>query len=97
MRYVVSYDISNDKIRGRIVKVCETYGQRVQYSIFECELNREQKEEMIKKLNKVRNGSGKEPSDSVRVYAICSECSDKVQVLGFKPKIITETNNVVIG
>lgn len=32
---IVSYDISSDKVRGRFAKFLESYGTRLQYSIFE--------------------------------------------------------------
>ena len=41
MMVVVSYDVSTDTPAGkrrlrRVAKVCQDYGQRVQYSVFEC-------------------------------------------------------------
>lgn len=33
-RFIVAYDISQDRRRDRIAKVLETYGDRVQYSVF---------------------------------------------------------------
>ncbi len=38
-RILVCYDISNDKRRSRVAKVCESYGTRVQFSVFECPLD----------------------------------------------------------
>lgn len=37
--YVISYDISNDKIRTKIAKELENYGRRVQFSVFECRIS----------------------------------------------------------
>ena len=34
--YLISYDISNDKRRLKVMKALEDYGTRVQYSVFEC-------------------------------------------------------------
>lgn len=44
MDLVVTYDISTTNQRGvrrleRIAKICEGYGTRVQYSVFECRLS----------------------------------------------------------
>ena len=36
--YIVSYDISNDKRLRRVAKIAESYGRRVQFSVFRCEL-----------------------------------------------------------
>lgn len=38
-RYLVSYDICDDKRLRRVAKICEAYGARLQYSVFECPLD----------------------------------------------------------
>jgi len=39
MLIVVAYDITDNRRLARVAKVCEDYGVRVQYSVFECHLN----------------------------------------------------------
>ena len=96
MRYIVSYDISNNTIRGRIDKTMKDYGQRVQKSVFECKLEPARMHELVQLLDKKRLGKGSDPGDSIRVYPLCAACSDKVIVLGFRPPLVTETNVVII-
>ena len=38
-RYLVSYDIANAKRLRRVAKTLESYGTRLQYSVFECPLD----------------------------------------------------------
>ena len=38
-RILVCYDISSDKRRDKIAKSCESYGARIQFSVFECPLD----------------------------------------------------------
>ncbi len=38
-RYLVSYDISNPKRLRRVAKVLESFGTRLQFSVFECPLD----------------------------------------------------------
>ena len=38
MLVLIAYDISNQKRLSRVAALCEDFGQRVQYSIFECHL-----------------------------------------------------------
>ncbi|MCA9742068.1 CRISPR-associated endonuclease Cas2, partial [candidate division KSB1 bacterium] len=38
MLLLVSYDIVDDKQRTKLAKRLQNYGQRVQYSVFECDL-----------------------------------------------------------
>lgn len=37
--YLVCYDIANDKRLKKVFKLCKDYGNHIQYSIFECDLN----------------------------------------------------------
>jgi CRISPR-associated protein Cas2 len=97
MRYIVSYDISDNKLRSRVVKVCEAYGQRVQKSVFEFDIDKDQLTELVGELDKARVGNKTRDSDSVRVYPLCAECSENVVVLGNRPDIYTEKVVAVIG
>lgn len=38
-RYLVCYDICHPKRLRRVAKVCESFGQRLQFSVFECPLD----------------------------------------------------------
>lgn len=38
-RYLVSYDIATPKRLRKIAKTCESFGSRIQYSVFECPLD----------------------------------------------------------
>jgi len=38
-RYLVSYDIANPKRLRRVAKTLESYGTRLQFSVFECPLD----------------------------------------------------------
>lgn len=37
--YLVCYDISNDLRRSRVLKAMKGFGDHLQYSVFECQLN----------------------------------------------------------
>lgn len=55
MLILVCYDVSTDSSAGRrrlrrVAKVCESTGQRVQKSVFECQLDLAQFEELERKL-----------------------------------------------
>jgi len=75
MHYLITYDIQNDKKRKKLSDLLETYGYRVNYSVFECELN---KTKLKKLLNKIeQNEYMDKKSDSVRFYHICKNCIPK--------------------
>ncbi|MHC5821254.1 MAG: CRISPR-associated endonuclease Cas2, partial [Nostoc sp.] len=46
--YVIVYDISCDKRRKKVSDLLSGYGQRVQYSVFECILNQNKYNELRK-------------------------------------------------
>lgn len=50
MQYLISYDISNTKIRNKVVKYLESFCYRIQYSVFLCIHTRVHVETIIKQL-----------------------------------------------
>ncbi len=64
--YVIVYDITCDKRRKKISDLLEGYGQRVQYSVFECVLSQTKYSELQKRLRKQIKSS----EDSVRFYPL---------------------------
>lgn len=54
--YVISYDISSDSLRTKIAKELENYGLRVQYSVFECKIDRTRFRELYRKLCQLTEG-----------------------------------------
>lgn len=55
MLIIVTYDVSTETAAGRkrlrrVAKVCESTGQRVQKSVFECRVNLMQYEELERRL-----------------------------------------------
>ena len=91
--YVVSYDMVNDKIRNRIAKILSAYGMRVQYSVFECELSKEQFRELYQELAEVEIDVD---TDSIKIYPICQKCKSRILVLGKKTDNIQNDKNAVI-
>ncbi len=77
-RYVIAYDIPQDKRRTKMAHTLEGHGERVQYSVFECQLTRAQFEKLWKELQKLM-----EPDeDSLRAYHQCPECAAWVKTAG---------------
>ncbi len=76
---VVSYDISNDKSRRKVMKTLEDFGRRVQFSVFECQLYPDQ----IKTLKNKLQLHIKDTQDSIRFYSIGAEDINRIQILGF--------------
>jgi len=75
MKYLVAYDIANDKRRKKIAELLETYGVRVNYSVFEIELNETKRSKLLYEIE-LQNLLNKK-YDSLRFYHICQNCETK--------------------
>ncbi|MCM8822698.1 MAG: CRISPR-associated endonuclease Cas2 [Candidatus Omnitrophica bacterium] len=78
MFFIISYDIPDDKRRNKVSQTLENYGTRVQYSVFECIIEKEMFEELKDRLK----GIIKLEEDSVRFYQLCETCLRKVEISG---------------
>ncbi len=85
MLYLIGYDVSTVENAGRkrlakVAKICCNYGERVQNSLFECNLTGDQyvmvKSELLKAINK--------EEDSLRIYNLGNKYSNKVEHYGAK-------------
>lgn len=85
MFVVVSYDIPEDRRRTKIHKILKSYGQWMQYSVFECDLTETQYAKLRSRLVKVI----KPKEDSVRFYSLCRCCQPKVERIGGEVPIDT--------
>ncbi len=91
MFVLVSYDVETKGAAGerrlrRVAKACKDYGQRVQYSVFECIVDPAQwavlKETLIREID--------EEKDSLRFYYLGSNWRRKVEHIGAKEGIDQE-------
>ena len=78
MLYVVSYDIPDDRRRTRVHSALTGFGTWVQYSVFECFLDRKQRMQLEARLLEEIHYR----EDTIRIYGLCGACTPKVQVLG---------------
>lgn len=78
MRYIVSYDIPDDKRRNKVAKILLDFGVRVQYSVFECLIDTDQ----LNLLNNLLASVIKNIDDHIRIYRICAECEHKTRFIG---------------
>lgn len=51
--YIVTYDIRDDKRLRKVFKICKAYGNHIQYSVFECDLNPAERIEMQEALKAI--------------------------------------------
>jgi len=83
---LITYDVSTETTEGRsrlrkVSKACQDYGQRVQNSVFECEVD-------AGRLLKVKErliGLIDPEKDSLRFYILGNDRRNKVEHFGAKP------------
>lgn len=88
MMVLVSYDVETRDKSGqrrlrRVAKACLNYGQRVQYSVFECEIEPATwvalRNQLIKEID--------EKKDSLRFYFLGSNWRRKIEHVGAKSAV----------
>lgn len=81
----VTYDVDTTDKEGarrlrQVAKACVDFGQRVQNSVFECELNEGEYSILKNRISKIIDTS----SDSVRFYALNKNENRRVEVIGIE-------------
>jgi len=77
--YVISYDIASDRLRGKVAKKLLDYGKRVQFSVFECDIEKERYKKLYRELVKLLDGA---ENAGVRIYFIDKAAQEKTVVIG---------------
>lgn len=85
MYILVTYDVASGGLAGskrlrHVAKICTRYGQRVQFSVFECLIDPAQYEALKHELSKVIDSS----KDSLRFYNLGKRWQNRVEHIGAK-------------
>jgi CRISPR-associated protein Cas2 len=91
MMVLVSYDVATSNKEGqrrlrRVAQICKNYGQRVQYSVFECIVDPTQWTGLRHKLENEIKAS----EDSLRFYFLGANWQKRVEHVGAKPSFDQE-------
>jgi CRISPR-associated protein Cas2 len=88
MMVLITYDVSTVSDGGkrrlrRVARACRDFGQRVQYSVFECEVDPAQWVKLRARLLKEIDAT----TDSLRFYQLGSNWKPHVEHAGVKPTL----------
>jgi len=76
--WMVAYDVSDNRRRLRLDRELQAFGERVQYSVFECHFTLAEA-----RLHLERLAAELDPlTDSLRGYPLCAWCEPAVQWVG---------------
>ena len=79
MKYIICYDIKDDKLRNKVMKYLEKIATRLQFSVFTCELLPEKSAAIWKKLLKMTS----EEEDCLLLMApLCKTCEKGMRIKG---------------
>lgn len=97
MMVLVSYDVSTVDKRGqtrlrKVAKICLDFGQRVQNSVFECDVDPAQLVELKNCLETIINPE----EDSLRYYYLGSNWQRRVEHVGAKPTLDLRNDPLLI-
>ena len=81
-RFIVCYDIADDKRRQRVAQILDAYGDRIQESVFELPVASNPMQEC-----QDTNADALDFTiDGLIVYPLCSACDKKTQYFGASSK-----------
>lgn len=92
MLYVVAYDIPCDKRRKKVSDLLEGYGQRVQYSVFECVLAGAKYDELRDRLR----SRVVLQEDSIRFYPLSGHTLAQVETWGVGPPVTEWPSSIIV-
>lgn len=78
LTYVIAYDISDDRRRARIAALLQTYGDRIQRSVFVAAIDNDLLSEVRQRIGEIINPG----TDSVYVFRQCAACWEAVGIHG---------------
>jgi CRISPR-associated protein Cas2 len=91
MLYLITYDVSTTSREGRrrlrrVAQACKNYGQRVQFSVFECLVPASEWVLLRESLIEIINPE----EDSLRIYPIDENVRKRIEHVGLKAPLDLE-------
>jgi len=90
-RYIIAYDIVDDRKRTKAADTLKDYGMRIQKSVFDCALKEAAIDELKDKLKTIIDAK----EDSILIIPLCETCVTQKQTIGFSLKIIEKDFQVL--
>ena len=88
---LISYDITDDKLRSDFSKFIEQYGERIQYSVYRIKNSKRIISNIMLEID-LRFETRFEKTDSIYIFTLCSRCENNVVKYG---KAVYEDEEVV--
>ncbi|MBI1920843.1 MAG: CRISPR-associated endonuclease Cas2 [Geobacter sp.] len=97
MWIVVAYDVNTETPQGRrrlrrVAQVCKNFGQRVQKSVFECQVNELKFEDLRRKLLREID----KELDNLRLYRLTEPRDDHVETYGLTRTVFFDDEPLIV-
>ncbi|GEM_PF-481393 len=81
MRYVIAFDVSDNKVRRRLTKILMGRGHRIQESVFAVTMRSHELKSVARKLEKTLDQKG-----VIHIFTICGSCAKKSLAINRAPE-----------
>ena len=78
MIYIVAYDIANNRRRLKVAKILESWGYRIQESVFQLCLD----SDSLARVRHLLSDTIADAEDVIHIYPICASCAGRADILG---------------
>jgi len=97
MWIIVAYDVRTEEAPGRkrlrrVAQICKDFGQRVQKSVFECQVNEMQYEDLRRKLLR----EIKDDEDNLRLYRLTEPREQHCEVYGLSWMVSFDDDALIV-
>ena len=93
MMTLVIYDISDDRLRGRLAEYLRQYGlEHIQYSGFMGRLNANDRHVLVREVKRFIGG----PRDSIYVVPLCNRCLSLLRIVSKDVRGVDEKGEVEV-
>lgn len=80
MFIVIAYDVSDNKRRNKLHKALKSFGEPVEESVFEADIDQARWQRMFKRVQQIIV-----EEDKVRFYFLCEDCRNRIVVINGTP------------
>lgn len=79
---IISYDFTDDKIRGKFSRFLKKFGRKIQYSTYEIKNSQRILQNIIDEIE-LKYKKQFNNSDSILIFSVCDACLKKIRRYGY--------------
>jgi CRISPR-associated protein Cas2 len=92
MFIVIAYDVVSDQRRNKVFKTLKNHGRHVQYSVFECDLRRQDYRRLRSRLEDLIDPA----EDNIRFYFLAQDAVALIEHIGVERGLSPQHNATIL-